>query len=74
MSIAQGDLVLLRAQHLSNALDKVTKTFFHLFEGPFRVARDLGNNAYVLTNPDDSSVEKGIYNRANLRKYYPDKI
>ena len=27
-----GDLVLLRVRHLSNALDKVTKKFVHLFE------------------------------------------
>ncbi|XP_058791051.1 uncharacterized protein LOC131664179 [Phymastichus coffea] len=68
--IKEGDLVLLRVRHLSNALDKVTRKFFHLFEGPFKVARDLGRNAYVLVDPNDQSVEKGVYNRANLRKYH----
>ena len=65
-----GDLVLLRVKHLSNALDKVTKKFFHLFEGSFRIDKTIGNNAFVLVDPNNSSEIKGTYNRTNLRKYH----
>ena len=64
-----GDLVLLRVRHLSNALDKVTKKFFHLFEGPYKISKILDKNAFILVEPDDEKVIIGTYNRANLRKY-----
>ena len=40
VKLAVGDLVLLRVKHLSNALDKVTKKFFHLFEGPYQITNN----------------------------------
>lgn len=67
--IKEGELVLFRVKHLSNAIDKVIKNSFHLFEGPFRVSKDLGQNAYVLTDPEDPNVVIGTYDRTNLRKY-----
>lgn len=57
-----NDLVLLRVRHLSNALDRVTKKFFHLFEGPYKIVRCVGNNALVLANPQDPQKEIGVYN------------
>ena len=65
-----GDLVLLRVRHLSNAIDRVTKKFFHLFEGPFVIAKELGQNTFLLVDPNDEKNIKGVYNRSNLRKYY----
>lgn len=64
------DLVLLRVRHLSNALDKVIQKFFHLFEGPYRIIQKIGENAFVLADPEDESKKIGTYNRLNLRKYY----
>lgn len=64
-----NDLVMLRVRHLSNALDKVTQKFFHLYEGPFRIDEIIGEDAYVLVDPSDSTVVKGTYNRRNLSKY-----
>ena len=72
VALKMGDLVLLRVRYLSNAIDKVTKKFFHLFEGPYRIEREIGQNAFALVDPNDNDAEKGIYNRANLRKYYAD--
>ena len=69
--LKEGDYVLLRVRHLSNALDKVTKKFFHLFEGPYVINRVIGINAFALCDINDSTKEIGIYNRTNLRKYYP---
>ena len=64
-----GDLVLLRVRHLSNALDKVTHKFFHLFKGPYKISEIIDKNAYKLVDIDDAEKVVGVYNRANLRKY-----
>ena len=64
-----NDLVLLRVRHLSNALDKVTKKFFNLYEGPYRISKVVGKNAFVLVDKDDPLKEKVVYNRVNLKKY-----
>ena len=66
-----GDRVLLRVRHLSNAMDKVTKKFFHLYEGPYIIHKVVGKNAFVLTDANNGN-EIGTYNRTNLRKYYSD--
>lgn len=65
-----GDLVLLRVSHLSNVLDKVTRKFFHLYEGPYRISELRGNNAYVLIENSSSEIVKGTYNRLSLKPYY----
>lgn len=67
--LEEGDLVLLRVRHLSNAFDKVIKKFFHLFEGPYRIKKRVGENAFVLVDANDNDKEIGTYNRLNLRKY-----
>ena len=64
-----GDKVLLRVKRLSNALDKVTQKFFHLFEGPNVISQCLGPNAFVLVDSRRDDAIVGTYNRANLRKY-----
>lgn len=66
----KNDLVLLRVPHLSDASQRVTHKFFHLYEGPFRVIDTLNENAYVLVDPENELKVKGTYNRFHLRKYY----
>ena len=51
--------VLVRV-NLSNALDKATKKFFHLYEGPYAVAKKLDNNAFNLVRLSDGR-EIGTY-------------
>ena len=63
-------MVLLRVPHLSNASQKVISKFFQIYEGPFRIGRVVGENAFELADPDDADRIKGVYNRLNLRKYY----
>ena len=70
VNLQLGDLVLLRVPHLSNARQKVISKFFHLYEGPFRIVRVVGENAFELVHPDNPDCVKGVYNRLNLRKYY----
>jgi transposase InsO family protein len=65
-----NDLVLIRVPIQSSALDRVTQKFFHLFQGPYRITKIIGNNAYQLSEKDDPFKIKGTYNRANLRPYY----
>ena len=71
IELAIGDRVLLRVRHLSNALDKTTKKFFHLYEGPYIISKTIGKNAYVLADINKGR-EIGTYNKTNLRKYYDD--
>ena len=65
-------VVLIRVPHLSNAIQKQTHKFFHVYEGPFKIIRKAGENAFVVSFPDDEAVIKGTYNRFNLRKYHTD--
>ena len=70
VQLSVGDLVLLRVPHLSDALQKQVIKFFHIYEGPFRIVKIVGNNAFSLAAPDDETKIKGTYNRFHLRKYY----
>ena len=70
VEIKEGDLVLLKVPRLSNALNGVTRKFFHLFEGPYKITRAVGPNAFMLCDTNDETKVIGIHNRANLRRYY----
>lgn len=65
-----SDKVLLKVPHLSSQTDRVTHKFFHLFEGPFKILKIKGSNAFVLADMSDDSKIKGSYNRLSLRRYY----
>lgn len=67
--LKENDLVLLHIPKQSDALKKITRKFFHIFYGPYRIKKELGNNAYELCDVDDSDRRIGIHNRINLRKY-----
>ena len=61
-----GDLVLLRVPHLSNAEQNKIYKFFHIFEGPYIINKQIGENAFELSLPEDMQQIKGVYNRLNL--------
>ncbi|XP_011697582.1 PREDICTED: uncharacterized protein LOC105455741 [Wasmannia auropunctata] len=65
-----NDLVLVRRSELSSALDKVTKKFFQLYEGPYKVKKIIPPNAYQLCNIEDKEKIRGTFNKALLKKYY----
>lgn len=65
-----GDLVLARVPHLSDKSERLIYKFFHLYEGPFRIDKCLGNNAFVLVDMSDSSKIRGTFNRFHLKKYH----
>lgn len=64
-----GDLVLLRVPFQSKACDRVTAKFFHLFQGPYRIGKIIGKNAFLLVDKDDPKIIKNVYNRCSLKKY-----
>lgn len=68
VTYAVGDLVLLKNPHMSSAINKEIKKFFHLFTGPYVVQKVLGKNAYLLVCPK-SGKELEIYNVNNMQPY-----
>lgn len=68
--LKKDDLVLLYVPKQSDALNKVTRKFFHVYYGPYIITRDLEDNSFELANVDDHDQILGIYNRCNLKKYY----
>lgn len=54
---------------LSNAFDKVTKKFFHLYEGPYKINQIKSSNAYQLCDINDATKIKDVFNRTTLKKY-----
>ncbi|OXU31219.1 hypothetical protein TSAR_007793, partial [Trichomalopsis sarcophagae] len=70
VKIKVDDEVMLRVPHLSDATQHKTSKFFHIYEGPYKVSRVIGENAFELISVDDHTQIKGTYNRYNLRKYH----
>ena len=69
VSINIGDLVLLRVPHQYSALDRKISKFFHLYYGPYRIARAFNFNAFELVDMNDPSQIIEHYNRSDFRKY-----
>lgn len=65
-----GDLVLARVPHLSDKSERLISKFFHLYEGPFRIAKRIGNNAFELVELTEAPRTPKIVNRFHLKKYY----
>lgn len=70
IKLNEGDLVLLREPHLSNALEKEIHKFFHIYIGPFIINKKIGENAFEIIDKNNKNRKKGVYNRTELRKYF----
>lgn len=70
VELKEDELVLVRVPHQSVALDKQIYKFFHLYEGPFRIHKRIGENAFLLTEIDRPDVIHGTYNHCSLKKYH----
>lgn len=64
-----GDLVLLRVPFQSNAHHRMISEFFLLFQGPYRIGKVIGSNAFLLVDPEDPKLVKNVYNQCSFRKY-----
>ena len=61
--------MLLKNRHLPSSAEGIAKKLLLLYTGPYSITRDKGNNTYELTIPETSKV-KGVYNQAEIKKYY----
>lgn len=68
------DLVLVRSSGLSSTLDKVTKKFFQLYKGPYKIKKIIQLNAYQLCDTKHNEKIRGIFNKMLLKKYYSNKV
>ncbi|XP_048512841.1 uncharacterized protein LOC125501372 [Athalia rosae] len=65
-----GDLVLIRALNVSDTKEKKMAKFFALYEGPYRVARQVGEATFVLEHPE-TQVERGKFHVNMFKLYIP---
>lgn len=66
----EGDLVLLRANNTSSSIDAETKKLLLLFEGPFKIKKQVRDATYVLEGLD-TKKERGIFHASHLKLYHP---
>ncbi|KAJ8676949.1 hypothetical protein QAD02_012736 [Eretmocerus hayati] len=70
VKLFEGDLVLLWVPHVSKADEKQISKFFELYEGPYRIARCIGENAFEIVEDSKNAIAKGVYDRMSLRPYH----
>ncbi len=63
-----GDLVLLRANPIFNALSKETKKVLLLCEGPYKIKARVKTATYILEDLD-SGIEQGMFHASHLKAY-----
>lgn len=64
----QGQLVLIKNHHLSNAQNNEIKKLFNIFEGPYIVSKVISDNTVSITNP--TSKKETLINVAEICPYY----
>jgi transposase InsO family protein len=67
-----GDLVLVKAYHLSDAMNKIVSKFCELYEGPYRIRTVLSTSTYVLEHLNEPSKLRGTFNVRQMKPYYGD--
>ena len=65
-----GDKVLLRANPMSDAINKIVAKFCDLYEGPYIVKKKIGKATYTLSYVEDQEKERGNFNIRQLKAYY----
>ena len=65
---SENDLVLVKAQNMSNAGDRKIAKFFHVYEGPYLVKRIIALDTYQLIDYH-SNKERGKFHITNLKPY-----
>jgi hypothetical protein len=67
-----GDLVLVKAYQMSDALNKIVSKFCELYEGPYRIKKILSASTYVLEYTDQPNKIRGTFNVRQMKQYYGD--
>lgn len=68
-SYKEGDLVLLRANNISSTLKVETKKFLLLFEGPYRIKKQISFATFILSTLDGKK-ERGSFHVNLLRPFH----
>lgn len=63
-----GDLVLVKALNVSDTVNKKMAKFFDLYEGPYKIKRQIGEATYILETKD-TEIERGRFH-VNMFKPY----
>lgn len=64
-----GDWVLVKACNVSNPAMGVMAKFLALYEGPYRIKKQISTNVYIVSRFENDS-ERGQYHSDDLRKYH----
>lgn len=64
----EGDMVLVKANNVSDAEDKKIAKFFAIYEGPYVIKKEVGAATYLLMDTT-SSRERGKFHACNLKRY-----
>ena len=66
-----GDQVLIRTYKPSDATQNIIGKFCALYEGPYRIVKEIGGATYVLQE-DGKKVARGVFNTRQLKLYHSD--
>lgn len=66
----KGEQVLIKFHRLSSAADRTIHKLFLLYEGPYKIDRQVWKNAYLVKDHTGHMI--GTYNIINLKKYLAD--
>lgn len=64
-----GDLVLVKAQNVSNAVENKIAKFFSVYEGPYRIVKKISSDTYLLFD-EKCCKERGTFHVKLLKYYY----
>lgn len=68
-TFAIGDLVLVKTCPISDAMNKIIAKFCDLYEGPYRVAKQISKATYTLEYLDEKKGTRGNFNVRQLKQY-----
>lgn len=69
-----GDKLLLVAHNVSDAAQNIISKFCALYEGPFKITRKIGKTTYELSDCQNKTKIRGIFNIRQLKRYHSDNL
>jgi len=68
ITFKQGQMVLIKNHHLSNAENNEIKKLFNIFEGPYTITKVISENTLAVMHP--TSKKELLINVAEVRPYH----
>lgn len=63
-----NDLILIKANNVSSAIDRSIAKFFAIYKDPFLISKVYNNNTYAIENSSKKKI--GTFHVKDLRRYY----